>query len=45
MEKLSVIDRIKELIACMAWWLFLWSSDLTEDEYLSQIREQWKEDY
>ena len=40
MGKETLRDKIYKIIAHIGWKLFLFGSELTEDEYLKQIKEQ-----
>lgn len=42
MERLSIIARIKLYIGGIAWKLFLWGNEFTEEEYWERIYEQEK---
>ena len=42
MDKITIIERIKKWIASIAWNLFIWGSDFTEEEYWQRIYEQEK---
>ncbi len=42
MDKLTLWEKIKEIIAGIAWRVFLWASALTQDEYLDQVYKQEK---
>ena len=43
MEKITILDKIKVMIAAIAWELFIWGSGFTEEEYWTRIYEQEKE--
>lgn len=38
MGKLSLIKRMKEFVGNVAWKIFLWASEMTEDEYILMIQ-------
>ena len=40
MGKLTVIDRIKYYISCIAFNIFLWTNSMTDDEYWTAVWEQ-----
>lgn len=40
MGKQTIVEIFKEKIASIGWKLFLWGSELTEEEYFKQIHEQ-----
>ena len=40
MDRLTLWEQFKETIAGIAWHVFLWASDLTQDDYINQIYEQ-----
>jgi hypothetical protein len=42
MKRLSIIKKIKLFIGNIGWRLFLWGTDITENEYWSQVYEQEK---
>lgn len=42
MRRLSIIERIKLCIGGIAWKLFLWGNEFTEEEYWGRIYEQEK---
>ncbi len=42
MSKQNIIDRIKEIIASMAWKVFLWANGFSQEQYWKMIYEQEK---
>lgn len=42
MNRFSIYARLKQFIASISFKLFLWSSDLTDEEYWNEIYEQEK---
>lgn len=42
MRKKTLLEIIKQFIACIGWKLFIWGNNFTEEEYWHQIYEQEK---
>lgn len=42
MGKMTLMDKIKDLLGRYAWRIFLWSIETTEEQYWKEIYEQEK---
>lgn len=42
MGKMTLIDKIKDMLGRYTWRIFLWSIEMTEEEYWKEIYEQEK---
>lgn len=40
MRKMTVLDKIREWIGGIAFRVFLWSAQMTKDEYLEQVEKE-----
>lgn len=40
MGKLTIIQRLKQIVASIGWKLFIWGNETTPEQYWSEIYEQ-----
>lgn len=42
MGKMTLIDRIKDMLGRYGWRIFLWSIEMTQEQYWKEVYEQEK---